>query len=292
MPRRCFAGLETKARADIETEGWMRARPTLPQLHLRYAGRLRTAHTLDGLLMSVCPRDTRRPPVCGSTSPCANSRSQRKDRPVEIVSYRLRLRVEVPKFERRERHGRRPPRRNARKGTGSLVWRRACSCVPALYERDRLDPGAVLTGPAIVEQFDTRPANPSRAGASRRRNCGRASLLYDRGAVRNRARGSSCRARRAPTQLHARRQTRLPAPLGASGGAGRRPCSSRRSKFRHFNAQAQSVASRSRPACLWRCDREFAHGARRTHTGGRECAADTTIKQTVQRCAQFVTWPA
>jgi N-methylhydantoinase A len=32
--------------------------------------------------------------------------------------------------------------------------------VSALYERDRLDPGAVLTGPAIVEQFDATTAIP------------------------------------------------------------------------------------------------------------------------------------
>jgi N-methylhydantoinase A len=32
--------------------------------------------------------------------------------------------------------------------------------VSALYERDKLDPGAMLAGPAIVEQFDATTAIP------------------------------------------------------------------------------------------------------------------------------------
>src|SRR6266478_400397 len=100
-----FAGLETKARADIETEGLDAAQARYSrELDLRYAGQgyeLRTP--LDGLLDGCVSSatlaaarvrfDERHAQIHGHSA---------KDRPVEIVSYRLRLRVEVPKFEPRE----------------------------------------------------------------------------------------------------------------------------------------------------------------------------------------------
>jgi N-methylhydantoinase A len=159
-----FAGLETKARVDIETEGLDAARANYcRELDLRYAGQgyeLRTP--LDGLF------DER---VSAATLAAARVRFDErhaqihghsaKDRPVEIVSYRLRLRVEVPKFERREEAWSSPgPARNARKGEREVWFGGAHAVVSALYERDKLDPGAVLTGPAIVEQFDATTAIP------------------------------------------------------------------------------------------------------------------------------------
>ncbi len=159
-----FAGLETKARADIETEGLDAARAHYwRELDLRYAGQgyeLRTP--LDGLfdgrvsaatLAAARVRfDERHAQIHGHSA---------KDRPVEIVSYRLRLRIEVPKFEPREEASSSPgPARNARKGERDVWFDGAHAVVSALYERDKLDPGAVLTGPAIVEQFDATTAIP------------------------------------------------------------------------------------------------------------------------------------
>jgi N-methylhydantoinase A len=159
-----FAGLETKARADIETEGLDAARAHYwRELDLRYADQgyeLRTP--LDGLfdgrvsaatLAAVRARfDERHAQIHGHSA---------KDRPVEIVSYRLRLRIEVPKFEPREEASSSPdPARNARKGEREVWFDGAHAVVSALYERDKLDPGAVLTGPAIVEQFDATTAIP------------------------------------------------------------------------------------------------------------------------------------
>jgi N-methylhydantoinase A len=159
-----FAGLETKARADIETEGLDAARAHCSrEFDLRYAGQgyeLRTP--LDGLfdgrvsaatLAAVRARfDERHAQIHGHSA---------KDRPVEIVSYRLRLRVEVPKFAPREEASSSPgPARNARKGERDVWFGGAHAVVSALYERDRLDPGAVLTGPAIVEQSDATTAIP------------------------------------------------------------------------------------------------------------------------------------
>src|SRR5229473_814408 len=159
-----FAGLETKARADIETEGLDAARANYcRELDLRYAGQgyeLRTP--LDGLF------DER---VSGATLAAARVRFDErhaqihghsaKDRPVEIVSYRLRLRVEVPKFQQHEEVSSSPgPARNARKGEREVWFDGTHAVLSALYERDRLDPGAVLTGPAIVEQLDATTAIP------------------------------------------------------------------------------------------------------------------------------------
>jgi N-methylhydantoinase A len=159
-----FAGLETKARADIETEGLDAARAHYwRELDLRYAGQgyeLRTP--LDGLF------DGR---VSAATLAAARARFDErhaqihghsaKDRPVEIVSYRLRLRVEVPKFQPREEASSPPgPARNARKGEREVWFDGARAVLSALYERDKLDPGAVLTGPAIVEQSDATTAIP------------------------------------------------------------------------------------------------------------------------------------
>jgi N-methylhydantoinase A len=161
---RMFAALEAKARADIETEGLDAACAHYSrELDLRYAGQgyeLRTP--LDGLF------DGR---VCAATLAAARARFDErhaqihghnaKDRPVEIVSYRLRLRVEVPKFEQREEASSSPaPAGDARKGEREVWFDGTHAVMTAIYERDRLDPGAMLMGPAIVEQFDATTAIP------------------------------------------------------------------------------------------------------------------------------------
>ena len=80
---------------------------------------------------------------------------------MEVVSYRLRLRVAVPKFEPREESTPRSPRPSAaaQKGTRQVSF--AGTIADAiLYERDRLDIGAAIAGPAIVEQFDATTVIP------------------------------------------------------------------------------------------------------------------------------------
>jgi N-methylhydantoinase A len=159
-----FAALEAKARADIEAEGLNAATARYSrELDLRYAGQgyeLRTP--LDGLFVER---------VSSVTLEAARTRFDEchaqihghsaKDRPVEIVSYRLRLRAEVPKFEQRE-EGASPhrPAESARKGERAVHFDGMRAIVSALYERDRLDPGAMLVGPAIVEQFDATTVIP------------------------------------------------------------------------------------------------------------------------------------
>jgi N-methylhydantoinase A len=159
-----FAALETRARADIETEGLDAARAHYcRELDLRYAGQgyeLRTS--LDGLFDGCVSAatlaaarlrfDERHAQIHGHSA---------KDRPVEIVSYRLRLRVTVPKFEPREEASSSPGSAGeARKGERDVLFDGERAVLSTLYERDKLDPGAVLTGPAIVEQFDATTAIP------------------------------------------------------------------------------------------------------------------------------------
>ena len=86
---------------------------------------------------------------------------------MEVVSYRLRVRVTVPKYEpRQEQTGTPRPAEVALKGT-----RRVHFCSRAqdnersvdarIYERDLLDVGVTIIGPAIVEQFDATTVIPS-----------------------------------------------------------------------------------------------------------------------------------
>ena len=77
-----------------------------------------------------------------------------------MVSYRLRLRVGVKKFEQREERSSLCPAEQARKGERAVCFDGTQPTPSTLYERDRLDPGAVLAGPAIVEQFDATTAIP------------------------------------------------------------------------------------------------------------------------------------
>jgi N-methylhydantoinase A len=168
-----FAKLEDKARAELMTEGLDPADASfVRELDLRYIGQgyeLRTpldglfdAHLTVDTLAAVRARfDERHAQIHGHAA---------KERPVELVSYRLRVRVTVPKYQpvaepalarstdtaikgRRRIHipvgG---PQAGAEKGLGSVH--------AVLYERDRLDIGATITGPAIVEQFDATTVIP------------------------------------------------------------------------------------------------------------------------------------
>ncbi len=80
-----------------------------------------------------------------------------KDRSVEIVSYRVRLRVAVPKYEPvpASEVTETPAPEDSVKGTRTVYFDAAEATETTLYERDKLPIGARLDGPAIVEQFDS-----------------------------------------------------------------------------------------------------------------------------------------
>jgi N-methylhydantoinase A len=160
-----FATLEVKAREDLAREGLAAAGAGYwRELDLRYAGQgyeLRTP--LDG----ICDHG-----VTAATLGAARKRFDAGharihghaagDRPVEIVSYRLRLRVTVPKYERRaaDAHAAAGAAGDGQKGERAVYFDGATAVTAAVYERDRLHVGATFTGPAIVEQFDATTVIP------------------------------------------------------------------------------------------------------------------------------------
>jgi N-methylhydantoinase A len=171
-----FAGLEAKARGELADEGmnaadagWWR------ELDLRYAGQgyeLRTP--LHGLYVGRIDAatlkdarhrfDERHAQIHGHAA---------KDRPVEVVSYRLRVRVAVPKYEpHAEPPGAPSQAAPDRKGERTVYFDGATGMPAALYERDALDVGMTLAGPAIIEQFDATTVIPAlwRAEVDRYRN--------------------------------------------------------------------------------------------------------------------------
>ena len=91
-----------------------------------------------------------------------------RERPVEIVSYRLRVRVAAPKYKPRAAktaRARAAPK-GAAKGTRRVRFDAAREVRATLYERGLLPPGARLDGPAIVEQFDATTVVPPGWGAT------------------------------------------------------------------------------------------------------------------------------
>ena len=152
-----FRLLEAKAREELAAEGMDPAAARFArELDLRYTGQgyeLRTP--LDGLfeqsltaasLAAVRERfDQRHAQIHGHAA---------KERPVEVVSYRLRVRVTVPKYQPRQESAPASPRPAEIKGKRRIHLGEKTAVEAALYERDTLDVGMTIAGPAIVEQFD------------------------------------------------------------------------------------------------------------------------------------------
>jgi N-methylhydantoinase A len=159
-----FCELEERARGELAAEGMRPADARFTrELDLRYTGQgyeLRTP--LDGLFADRLTADTLRAARDKFDERHAQIHGHAaKERPVEIVSYRLRVRVPVPKYQPRERTA--PP--TPRPAVGAVKGQRQVSFNGAmidatLYERDRLDIGATVVGPAIVEQFDATTVVP------------------------------------------------------------------------------------------------------------------------------------
>jgi N-methylhydantoinase A len=170
-----FRALEARARDEIAAEGLDAGAARFSrELDLRYTGQgyeLRTpldglfthALTADSLARAREKFDERHAQLHGHAA---------KERPVEVVSYRLRLRVAVPKYEPRDEPLSSSPQPPTPKGRRTIHLDGASACDAVLYERDRLDVGAQIAGPAIVEQFDATTVIPPgwSARVDRRRN--------------------------------------------------------------------------------------------------------------------------
>src|SRR6266545_106487 len=156
-----FRQLEDAARAELAAEGINPADARfVRELDLRYTGQgyeLRTP--LEGLFLDRLTAaslqaarerfDERHAHIHGHAA---------KERPVELVSYRLRVRVAVPKYEPRETSPS-PESAGAVKGRRTISLN-GTSLQATLYERDRLGVGATVAGPTIVEQFDATTLIP------------------------------------------------------------------------------------------------------------------------------------
>jgi N-methylhydantoinase A len=161
-----FRQLEDKAIEELKAEG-MDAGATrfVRELDLRYTGQgyeLRTpleglftdSLTADSLTAAREKFDERHAQIHGHAA---------KERPVEVVSYRVRVRVTVPKYQPHPAPSPSAPRTSdiAVKGKRRIHFDGKHSVEARLYERDRLDIGAVVTGPAIIEQFDATTVIPA-----------------------------------------------------------------------------------------------------------------------------------
>ena len=159
-----FQELERKARDELEAEGMDSGAGSFArELDLRYSGqgyelRIPLAGLLEGeiapaTLSAIRERfDTRHAELHGHAA---------KERPVEVVSYRLRLRLPVPKYEPRKAAPAASEQRDERAVKGKRpVWFYGGTVQATLYDRGRLAIGAVLDGPAVVEQFDATTVVP------------------------------------------------------------------------------------------------------------------------------------
>jgi N-methylhydantoinase A len=91
-----------------------------------------------------------------------------KEKSVEVVSYRQRVRVSVPKFAPHMLEARpaAAPLPDAIKGARRVFFTAAEATEATIYNRDHLAVGAVFAGPAIVEQFDATTVVPPGWNAS------------------------------------------------------------------------------------------------------------------------------
>ncbi len=154
-----FRELETRAAAELAQEGLAAHKPAFErELDMRYTGQGyelrvglsgldRRGLTAAALAQARLRFDETHAQIHGHAA---------RERPVEIVSYRLRVRVTAPKYvpvPADDAKSRAAPKA-AIKGTRAVRFDAARETRVTLYERDRLPPGARLNGPAIVEQFD------------------------------------------------------------------------------------------------------------------------------------------
>lgn len=85
------------------------------------------------------------------------------EKAVEVVSYRVRVRVVVPKYVPRPHasDGVDAPASGAIKGKRTVFFSADQGTETTIIDRDRLDVGASFSGPAIVEQFDATTVIPA-----------------------------------------------------------------------------------------------------------------------------------
>ena len=163
-----FAALEARGAGELGDEGLDPADAAFErELDMRYTGQgyeLRVSLeglgtgagglTADDLAAARDRFDQRHAQIHGHAA---------KERPVEVVSYRLRARVGVPRYQPVAAGGAGPAPApdDAVKGTRAVDFDGAAATETTLYERSALPAGAQFTGPAIIEQFDATTVVPA-----------------------------------------------------------------------------------------------------------------------------------
>jgi N-methylhydantoinase A len=160
-----FRELEAKAATELAEEGLDPSMAVFERdLDMRYAGQgyeLRVPlsglwrNALDAVALSAARErfDDLHERIHGHAA---------KEKGVEVVSYRLRVRVRVPKFTPKPQEPCLPAPlpREAIKGTRAVFFSAQAPTDTTIYDRDRLGVGASFSGPAIVEQFDATTVVP------------------------------------------------------------------------------------------------------------------------------------
>ncbi len=160
-----FRDIEAKAATELAREGLDPSAAAFErELDMRYAGQgyeLRVPlsglwqDTLDGSALAAARErfDDVHERIHGHAA---------KEKGVEVVSYRMRVRVSVPKFTPHALPARKPlpPAAAAVKGMRQVFFSAEKATEAAIYDRDRLDVGVTFAGPAIVEQFDATTVVP------------------------------------------------------------------------------------------------------------------------------------
>ena len=158
-----FRQLESAAHAELAAEGMSAADARfMRELDLRYSGqgyelRIPLVGLFDERLtpasfVAVRERfDERHAHIHGHAA---------NERPVELVSYRLRVRVAVPKYEPLEIRAPASSRSAAAVKGKRTITLNGATMQAMLYERTQLDLGMRVAGPAIIEQFDATTLIP------------------------------------------------------------------------------------------------------------------------------------
>jgi N-methylhydantoinase A len=151
-----FSGLAERAAAELAAEGLSaKAARHERALDMRYTGQgYELTVPMAGSLTATRARfDAMHAAIHGHAA---------RERPVEIVSYRLRVRVPAAKYRPVPAKAARqkPAPLKAMKGLRAVRFVSTAETKAVLYERDRLPPGARIKGPAVVEQFDATTVVP------------------------------------------------------------------------------------------------------------------------------------
>jgi N-methylhydantoinase A len=166
-----FRSIEADATSDLETEGLDPATAIFErELDLRYAGQgYELRIPLEGLWQKALDHaalekararfDEQHAKIHGHAA---------TEKSVELVSYRMRVRVIVPKYVPQPSVSKKSAdlASGAVKGQREVFFTAEGPTTTAILDRDRLDVGAKFEGPAIVEQFDATTVVPNRWSAS------------------------------------------------------------------------------------------------------------------------------